>query len=623
MCGIFGIVSRNGFNEELLKSARDTMRHRGPDDSGTWINRDGTVGLAHRRLSIIDLSEAGRQPMSDSEGTSWITYNGEIYNFQEIRRELEGKGYHFKSRTDTEVIVNAYKEWGTDCLEKLNGMFAFGIYDEKEGILFLARDRGGEKPLYYANYDGRFAFSSELKALLKDENLPREIELRALNFYLTFGYIPGELCIYKAVKKLQSAHALTYRIDTGQHRIWKYWEPPPLTEKPQCEDELLEELEALLEDAVRLRLISDVPLGAFLSGGIDSSLVVAMMSKVSSSPVKTFSIGFEESMYNELPYARVVAKHFNTDHHEVILKPDALSVLPELVRQFDEPFADSSMIPTYYISKATRDYVTVALSGDGGDELFGGYSCYLETLGNHYAARLIPLAIRKSISRAAEYMPERCAGKRQLLRLKFDSLDAFIDRSSYCFFNERHRRLVLNEESVAQLNDAFLEPETSRRRHLLNRKGDLINRLTYADFKVYLPDDIFVKVDRSSMLVSLEVRAPMLDYRIVEFSFKNIPGNLKVRATCTKYLLKKLASRILPREFDTTRRKMGFAIPLCEWFRGPSYSSVRQILMDRQSRLCRRDYIDKLLSEHVAGIDHSGRLFALLVLSLWEKEYLR
>ncbi len=622
MCGILGVVDNKGLDKELLRQMRDTMFHRGPDDAGAWVSRDRKVGLAHRRLSIIDLSEAGRQPMSDSEGKIWITYNGEIYNFQEIREELRKKGYSFKSRTDTEVIIKAYKEWGSDCLQKFNGMFAFGIYDDREKILFMARDRVGKKPLYYMQnkHNGRFVFASEIKAFLKDKSFSKEIDTQALNFYFTFGYIPGELCIFKGIKKLPPAHAMIYYLNTGQKKVWSYWDAPLLIEKRPSEDELLEELESLLEDAVRLRMISDVPLGAFLSGGVDSSLVVAMMSKVSDKPVKTFSIGFEDDEYNELPYARIVAEHFGTEHHELIVKPDTFSILPELVRQFDEPFADSSMLPTYYVSKATREHVTVALSGDGGDELFGGYRLYLAALFDYYIRMLIPPLFGKRIARAAEYLPEKrlYRVKRQLLKLKLDLYDAFVERSSDPHFEERYRRRLLSKDI---LNNKFLEPELSRRNYLLQRKGDFINRLTYTDMKTYLPDDILVKVDRASMLVSLEVRAPLLDYRIAEFSFKNIPGSLKVKRLTTKYLLKNLARKILPKELDINR-KWGFAVPISKWFRGTLSTDIEEILLGDGSGFLNQSYIRELLDEHRAGIDHSGRLFTLLVFYLWKREYL-
>ncbi|TRZ49491.1 asparagine synthase (glutamine-hydrolyzing) [bacterium] len=617
MCGILGIADSQSIDENALVKMRDTMSHRGPDDAGIWLSKDKKIGLAQRRLSIIDLSAAGHQPMSDIDGKYWITFNGEVYNFQEIRQELKKKQHCFKSHTDTEVIIESYKEWGIDCLQKFNGMFAFGLYDEQKKSLFLARDRVGKKPLYYTHSAGKFVFASELKALLKDENLAQEIDLQALNHYLTFGYIGGERCIFKAVKKLPPAHALRYDLHSRNFKIWQYWEPPVLSEEKLSETDLLEELEQLFQDAVRLRMISDVPLGAFLSGGVDSSLVVAMMSRVSGTPVKTFSIGFTEGKYNELPYAKIVANHFQTEHQEIIVKPDAFNVLPEIVRQFDEPFSDSSMIPMYYVSKATREHVTVALSGDGGDELFGGYSQYLAAQGNYYSVKFIPSFFRKAITEAAEYLPEKFIGKRQLLRLKLDPFDAFIDRSTHSYFKERYRRHILKDDVLASLGDSYTSSELSRRKYLEERKGDFLNRMLYADFKTYLPDDIMVKVDRASMMVSLETRAPLLDYRIAEFAFRKVPGSLKVRRTTSKYLLKKLANKILPSELKVNR-KQGFAIPISEWFRGPLFPQIKEMILDNKSDYFNQKYIQKLLDEHKAGIDHSGRLFMLLTFSLWE-----
>lgn len=618
MCGILGIADRKEIRTDLLAHMQQTMHHRGPNDSGVWMNGEMNVGLAHKRLSIIDLSRAGRQPMSDEEGKIWITFNGEIYNFFDIREDLKQK-YRFTNHTDTEVIINAYKEWGTDCLRRFNGMFAFGIYDDRNKIVFLARDRVGKKPLYYSQHNGRFSFASEIKALTRDKVMPQEIDIQALNYYLSFGYIPYDMCIFKAVRKLPPAHALLYHVRSGEKKIWRYWEVPFLTAQTHPEEALLEELEALLEDAVRLRMVSDVPLGAFLSGGVDSSLVVALMSKFSPAPVKTFSIGFEEAKYNELSYATIVAKHFKTDHHEIIVRPEAFLILPELVRQFDEPFSDSSMIPTYYVSKATKEHVTVALSGDGGDELFGGYQSYLGTLGNYYIDKIIPSSLRKGISASAEYLSERFPGKRQLLRFQFDPFDAFIDRQSHAYFKGRFRKSILKDDILAELSAGFLSPELTLRHHLLSHRGDFISSLTYSDFVSYLPDDILVKVDRASMLVSLEVRAPLLDYRIVEFSFGKVPGYLKVKGKTTKYLLKRMAQKLLPKELEINR-KWGFGIPISDWFRGPLSSAVEELLLDSKNEFFNRKEIEKLLDQHISGIDHSGRLFTLLVFNLWIKE---
>lgn len=620
MCGIVGIVeSKKQVDENLLRKMRDALSHRGPNDSGIWIGFNKRVGLAHRRLSIIDLSSAGHQPMSDKKGKIWIIHNGEVYNFQEIRRELEKKGYRFKSNTDTEVVLYAYQEWGFDCLQKFNGMFAFGIYDGRKKQLFLARDRAGKKPLYYAQCNGKFVFASELKAILQDPEVPKKIDYRALNFFLTFGYIPFGFSIFECARKLLPAHAMTYNVETGDYKIWRYWDIPLSDGRKYGENELLQELEYLIEDAVRLRLTSDVPLGVFLSGGIDSSLVVAMMSKVSGRPVKTFSIGFAEEKYNELPYAKIVADYFRTEHTELLVKPDAFGILPELVKHFDEPFADSSMIPTYYVSKMTRGYVTVALSGDGGDELFGGYYSYLGTLVDYYIGKALPLRVRKGISRSAKLLPEKLIGKRQLLRLQYDPYRAFVDRMSHSYFNDRYRRKVLNPEIMRILREKYYEPEEVLYHMLIDSRMDFLNTLESTDFVSYLPDDILTKVDRTSMKASLEVRCPLLDYRIVEFAFKKVGGGYKINGVKRKYLLKKLARRLLPKELNLNR-KMGFAVPIPEWFKGELSPHIRGILFEEKSSLFNLDYIQKLLDEHSAGINHSGRLFVLLAFCLWEKE---
>ncbi|MBI4847203.1 MAG: asparagine synthase (glutamine-hydrolyzing) [Nitrospirae bacterium] len=624
MCGILGIFDNKRLNEGLLIQMRDTLVHRGPDDSGIWISLDKRIGLAHRRLSIIDLSEAGRQPMSDDEGRIWLTFNGEVYNFAEIREGLIDKGYKFKSHTDTEVIINAYKEWGTECLNKFNGMFAFGIYDDKKKIFFLARDRTGKKPLYYLS-DGtgsRFYFASEIKAILEDRRVSKELDLKSLNCFFTYGYIPGEGSIFKGIMKLPPANALVYSIDTGQIKIWSYWDPPNLSDNSASEAELLEELEVLLQDSVKMRMVSDVPLGAFLSGGVDSSLIVAMMSRVADKPVKTFSIGFEDNAFNELPYARIVANHFGTEHHELIVKPDAFNILPELVPQFDEPFADSSMIPTYYVSKATREYVTVALSGDGGDELFGGYRHYLAALLHQRASEYLPSFIRHLAAGADSFLPEkgRALARRQLAKLRLSPNDAFVERSSDPYFGISSRSKLFSGETLDSLSNGLDEPELMLLALLEKRRGDFVNSMTYADMKTYLPDDVLVKVDRASMMVSLEVRAPLLDYRIADFSFGKVCGSLKVKRLTTKYLLKKLAKKILPLELDINR-KQGFAIPISKWFRGPLKSDINDIILSGNDHILDRKYIARIIDEHGEGYDHSSRLFALLVFCLWERAY--
>jgi asparagine synthase (glutamine-hydrolysing) len=620
MCGIVGAVNNNKeIDRDLVSRMTEVLNHRGPDDSGLWISPDKKIGLGHRRLSIIDLSEAGKQPMSDKDGKLHIVYNGEIYNYLEIRKELEKKGYSFKSKTDTEVILYAYKAWGTECLAKLNGMFSFGIYDVDKKKVFIARDRIGKKPLYWAQYKGKFVFASELKSILCDPEFPREIDYRALNFYLTFGYIFLDFTIFKYAKKLPPAHMMVYNLENNRINISRYWDIPEQDYRKYKEEELLEELEYLLEDAVRIRLVGDVPIGAFLSGGLDSSLVVAMMCKITSGNVKTFSIGFEDKKYNELPYAKIIADYFGTDHTEFIVKPEKFDVIDELETHFDEPFADSSLIPTYYVSKMTRKYVKVALSGDGGDELFGGYSTYIATLGNLYVNRFIPFPVRKIISKYAGKISDKNEIKKQLLRLKYSTSEAFIDRISHAYFKSEYRKNLLEDDIINSLSDAYFEPEKFFLDTLTNSKRDFLNTLEYAHVLSFLPEDILTKVDRMSMKVSLEVRCPILDYRIVEFAFKKLSGNFKVRGRTRKYLLKKLAGKILPAELDLNR-KWGFNVPVSDWFRTDLNSYINNTLVSWENTFFKKSYIKKLLDEHKSGVNHGGRIFVLIMFYLWYKK---
>ncbi|MCJ7471482.1 MAG: asparagine synthase (glutamine-hydrolyzing) [Actinobacteria bacterium] len=596
----------------------NSLRHRGPDDSGVWMNPDRKIALGHSRLSIIDLSKAGSQPMSDDSGKIHLIYNGEVYNFMEIRKDLEKKGYRFKSNTDTEVVLYAYKEWGTACLDRFNGMFAFGIYDDRKKQIFIARDRVGKKPLYYAQYKGKFVFSSELKSILCDPEFPHEMDYRALNFYLTFGYISFDFTIFKYARKLPPAHMMVYDINSSRTSISPYWHVPESDGKKYREEELLEELEYLLRDAVRLRMVSDVPLGAFLSGGLDSSLIVAMMSGIAGKNVKTYSIGFKDKKYNELPYAKIVADYFGTDHTEFIVNPEKFNIIDELIGHFDEPFADSSLIPTYYVSKMTRNYVEVALSGDGGDELFGGYSTYIATLGNYYINKFIPSAFRKIVSRSAGRMSDKSSIKKQLLRLKYNTWEAFIDRTSHAYFKDEYRKELLNDKTFNILSDKYYEPEKIFTGILSNSSRDFVNTLEYAHFLSFLPEDILTKVDRMSMKVSLEVRCPILDYRIVEFAFKKLNGNFKIRGMTRKYILKKLAKKILPPELSLNR-KWGFAVPISNWFRGDLNPYINANLLAGDNEFFNKGYIKRLLDEHKGGIDHGGRLFTVLVFYLWCK----
>ncbi len=619
MCGIVGIVDNNKqIDKNLILNMTKALSHRGPDDWGIWTSPDKRIGLGHRRLSIIDLSKAGAQPMSDRHGGLYIVYNGEIYNYLEIRKKLEKEGYRFKSRTDTEVILYAYKKWGTDCLKKMNGMFAFGIYDTEKKIIFIARDRVGKKPLYWAHYKGKFIFASELKSILCDSKFPRDIDYRALNLYLTFGYIFFDFTIFKRARKLLPAHMMIYDLKNDSTSISRYWDVPEQDTRRYKEEELLEELEYLLEDAVKLRLIGDVPIGAFLSGGLDSSLVVAMMCKASGGNVKTFSIGFQNEGYNELPYARIVANYFGTDHTEFVVKPDKFDIIGELAAQFDEPFADSSLLPTYYVSKMTRKYVKVALSGDGGDELFGGYSTYIATLANYYVNKLVPFPIRKMVSNYAGKISDKNKMKKQLLRLKYTTDEAFIDRISHAYFKDEYRKNLLKDDIENILSDNYSEPEGFILKILNNSKRDFLNTLEYAHLLSFLPEDILTKVDRMSMRVSLEVRCPILDYRIIEFAFKKLHGGFKIKGKTRKYLLKKLAKKVLPPELNLNR-KWGFIVPVSNWLREDLSSYVNDSLLNWDNVFFKRNYIKRLVDEHKSGVNHGGRIFVLIMFYLWYK----
>ncbi len=620
MCGISGLVNTRSdrpVGRECLERMNDALRHRGPDDAGVWVSPDGRIGLAHRRLSIIDLSERGHQPMSDPGGQLWITFNGEIYNYRDLRKELEARGHSFRSESDTEVILEAYRAWGTECLVRLNGMFAFALYDSCERHLFMARDRAGEKPLYYASDHGEIRFASELKGLMADPTLPRHIDPGALDCYLAMGFVPGEHCMLQGVKKLPPAHALVFDLKNGQARLWRYWQLPELdaTAKTGLTDEaaLLGELEALLEDSVRRQLVADVPVGVLLSGGVDSSLMTAMAVRATPK-VKTFTIRFPGyGKYDETKHAQLIARHFGTEHLELEATESTVDLLPVLVRQFDEPMVDSSMIPTYLISRLIRQHCTVALGGDGGDELFGGYPHYRRLLWIQQTLGRIPRSMRLPVSKAAEAMlPVGFKGRNWLQGLEVDLqwglplIASFFDRST--------RRLLLGQGAGALVAESIREqriPQTS----------DLLQRATRMDFENYLAEDILVKVDRASMVNSLEVRAPMLDYRLIEFAFGKIPSYLKATATSGKVLLKKLTARLLPPDFDQ-HRKQGFSIPLGSWLQsGPWQCFFQEVLLDSDNTFFNRKVLSKLLNGQVHGRANSERLFALVLFELWRKEY--
>lgn len=618
MCGCVGVATRVPITERAwLTVGCNAIVHRGPDYSGKWWSDDSRVGFAHRRLSIIDLTSAGHQPMQDVQRGLIIVFNGEIYNFRELRSELEQSGYHFCSSSDTEVLLAAYNAWGTDCLTHLNGMFAFALYDQRQQSVFLARDRAGEKPLFYHLADGTLHFASELKALMANPSLPRRINPEALDCYLAMGYVPGDRCILQGYNKLPPAHALSFDLNCGTARVWRYWQVPDLTREAAAgqvdETGLLDELEALLEDSVCRQLVADVPVGVLLSGGVDSSLITAMAVRASSQ-VKTFTIGFPgHGSLDETEHARLIARHFGTEHMELVAAPTAADLIPRLARQFDEPMVDSSMIPTFLVSQLVGQHCTVALGGDGGDELFGGYHHHSRLLWMQGRLGRIPFPLRQAVSAIAEHLlPVGMKGRNWLQGLGVDLQQGLPLIAS--FFDATTRRKLAGKHPGWDLIAEAI------RRERIPSHTDLLQRATHMDFTNYLAEDILVKVDRASMLNSLEVRAPMLDYRLIEFAFGKVPSYLKATSQNKKVLLKRLSARVLPPEFDL-QRKQGFSIPLAEWLKaGPFRDLFQEVLLDAGSIFDRRT-VRGLFKGQDHGRSNGERLFALVLFELWRRHY--
>ena len=610
MCGIAGFINiqpGSDIAEQLIKNMCGVIRHRGPDDQGVWIG-DG-IALGVRRLSIIDLP-GGHQPIFNEDQSIVVVFNGEIYNYRELRKELQECGHHFTTKSDTETIVHAYEEYSDDCVKHLRGMFTFAIWDRKRQRLLAARDRFGKKPLNYY-WDGqRLIFGSEIKSIL-EAGIRREINLTALDEYLVYGYVPAPNTLFKGVLKLPAAHILIY--ENGRISTKRYWE---LSFTPTCQDDeatAIERTRALLKEAVQVRLMSEVPLGVFLSGGVDSSVVVGLMSQMMNRPVKTFSIGFEEDDYNELPYARQVAQHFNTDHHEFLVWPDLISVLPQLVWAYDEPFADPSMLPTYYVSRLARDHVTVVLTGDGGDEIFGGYSRYRREL----SIKRMPGFLRLLLGCAGMLLPDGMRGKRRLSNISHDLATRYVQTDMP--FPAVSRSSIYHREYFAQVRD--YDPyqraigEFHSAQHL-----DIMTQMQFVDVRLYLADDILVKVDKASMLNSLEARAPMLDQHLVEY-VSSLPSTVRTRNGVLKYLLKQVAADLLPIEI-LARSKQGFGVPLKHWFRGGLTDYAYDLLGSpraQQRDIFDAQFIRNLLKAHASTklINHSNAIWALLCLELW------
>lgn len=622
MCGIAGLVGRR---DEVVEAAAvhrmcQTIVHRGPDDEGIYAK--GPAGLGMRRLSIIDLA-GGRQPIHNEDQAVWVVFNGEIYNFPELRRELEARGHKFYTHSDTEVIVHLYEEMGADCVKKLRGMFAIALYDERAQKLLLARDRLGKKPLHYALHNGRLLFGSEIKTIFAVAPELAEVNSEGLLQYFYFGYVPDPQTAFRHIHKLPPGHLMEYA--EGEIKIREYWDVPEYGVHPaMSEEECLEELERRLEEAVRIRLISDVPLGALLSGGVDSSIIVALMARVSSAPVKTFSIGFQAEQFNEAEYARLVAERFGTDHHELMLDPNLEETLTFLSRMLEEPFGDSSMLPTYYVCRMARQQVTVALSGDGGDELFAGYDRYLVAMERKKFNRVPRWLGQLYREQMHDRIPAGMYGKNLAWNASLAPRDRYLDGVSYFPVLHRERRLFTKEfiESSKQLPDPL---QQWQRFYDDAPATDELSRLLYLDTKTYLTADILAKVDRMSMATSLEVRVPMLDHEFVEW-VAALPVEWKFRAGTRKYILKKLAERLgIPSEL-LHRRKQGFQLPLVDWMRNEMKDQFLRVLLE--PRTLQRGYfkpeaVRALVEEHARGRrNRSGMLWRMLVLELWHRNFM-
>ena len=626
MCGIVGIVNSNSriISREILARMNNCIIHRGPDEDGFYVNKN--VGLAMRRLSIIDL-KGGQQPIFNRDQTKAIVFNGEIYNFQELREDLKKRGHQFYTNCDTEVIIQLYDEFGADCVDYLRGMFAFAIWDERDKSLFIARDRVGKKPLLYSHQpNGDLIFGSEFTALLAHPDISREVDTEAIHHYLSYLCVPAPLTAFRQIRKLAPGHWMRWK--NGEIETKRYWLPDFSKKIEISETEAVEETLRILREATKMRMIAEVPLGAFLSGGVDSSTVVALMAETSAQPVKTFSIGFEEEDFSELKYAKRVAEHIGAEHHEFVVRPNALEILPVLVEHYGEPYADSSAIATYYVARETRKHVTVALNGDGGDESFAGYERY-------FAMRLaekyhkIPAVLRKTLIETAVNLFPTSETKRSRARdlkrfVKAASLPrveryfrwvSAIDRQSKGnLYTEDFRNSVENYDSADFLKMWFDK----------SNGGGIVDATMFTDQQTYLPNDLLVKVDIASMANSLEARSPFLDHKVIEFA-ASLPENIKLRGAETKYLLKKAASKIVPPEV-LYRKKMGFGVPLTHWFRGELKDFVRGVLLSEKSLnrgIIKPEMLEKYVSEHInAERDYTHQIWTLLMLELWFQRFI-
>tara|TARA_B110000444_G_scaffold90697_1_gene85677 strand:- start:15831 stop:17690 length:1860 start_codon:yes stop_codon:yes gene_type:complete len=615
MCGIAGIVSSGKVqSHDWLTKAANSIKHRGPDSSGEWWSKEGGTGLAHRRLSIIDLSDAANQPMHDNQNKITMVYNGEIYNFNEIKKILQSKGYSFKTSSDTEVLLKSYICWGSKCVNYLEGMFAFAIYDENLNKLFIARDRTGEKPLYYY-YDGKkILFCSELKGLLLSNYVNKKIDHRSLDCFLTMGFVPGELCIIQGVKKLPPGHFLEYNVNQNTIKIHNYWKLPLLESEnvKQNEFDLLEELELLLTKSVKNQLVADVPVGILLSGGVDSSLITAIASHIQTN-IKTFNVKFtNNTKYDESAHAKLIANKFGTCHTEINANDVSINLIQKLATQYDEPIADSSVIPTYLVCETVRKHCKVALGGDGADELFGGYPHYNRMMWMQKNLDFVPHFLKKFVSNSSGHLlPVGFKGRNWIKSLDLDLKKdvPFISN----LFDQKLRAMLLNNNKSINFGDEV------RKRYIIE-SNDLIERATKLDFKLFLSEDLLVKIDRASMLNSLELRSPFLDKDIIEFAYKKIPSNLKVKNNSRKIILKKLCQKILPESFDLDR-KQGFSIPINEWLKKGEWLEYFESILYDNDCIFNQKMTKILIENHKKGFNNSERIFALVMFETWRKSY--
>ena len=617
MCGITGKLyfdkERKVSLEELTRMT-DVITHRGPDDKGYYINNN--VGLGFRRLSIIDL-KTGHQPLSNNDEKLWITFNGEIYNYKEIRSGLEKKGYKFKTNTDTETIVNLYEEYGENCVDHLRGMFAFVIWDNKKKHLFGARDRFGIKPFHYYIDNEKIVWGSELKSITHANSVKKAINLESLDYYFAYGYSPRDRSIFNEIQKLKPGHSFVCKpFGKTPLKITQYWKIDFQPDFTKSEAYWKAAIYDCLNDAVKMRMISDVPLGAFLSGGVDSSTVVALMSKNSNSPIKTFSIGFKEEKYNELKYARLVAEKFNTNHHEFIVEPESIDLLPKLVNAYDEPFSDNSAIPTYYVSKYTREHVTVALSGDGGDELFAGYDEYAKYAALHNTWFNNKVTNKLLFNPLNKLIPDYFYGKGLSYYLSKNKrhIGAYM-----CEWKDYERVKLFRSEQRAIVEKNYAE---QHKINLINAtNGDFISKMQKLDMQTYMVDGILTKVDRASMMNSLEVRVPLLDHVFAELSFK-IPSKYKLNGKLKKYILKESFKEILPPEI-LSHKKQGFEMPLSLWFKGSlkDYAYDELLTSKNLFQYLNKKNVNTILDNHQKGQrDYSQKIWSLLFLNEWLKQ---